>query len=326
LDNMLDLGFRNINESVLNNIAADDSTETVTVGEGDSAKEEPKYKEGDPYPTQFKCSTQTTIRCEIRQATYALRAEVFNALAAKYISVPMLFPIQQLQVKDFTDPMGTDATADTAATIGINHADSMFIVFKLGLNSRTCFINPAIQYEVNIDGKFYPREQYATIDDQRHINMLYDALNINNSLLCSVSDDLITSQQPFCHLITYGADGKKSTDTTKAYITNPDDGTKASGTINVRWHGKDNSNFMIGIPFADSEDFMGGITTTGTVQIQLRATRIGTEAQKKISFGQPTALFFEDCLLKVRAMKPEGRPQIEITNATIEQLMSGQAK
>jgi len=28
----------------------------------------------------------------------------------------------------------------------------------------------------------------------------------------------------------------------------------------------------------------------------------------------------------VRAMKPEGRPQIEITNASIEQILGGQAK
>jgi len=68
---------------------------------------------------------------------------------------------------------------------------------------------------------------------------------------------------------------------------------------------------------------MGGISTSGTVQIQLTGKRIGTAAQKAIKFGQPTALFFEDCILKIRSMKPEGRPQIEITNATIEQILGG---
>jgi len=51
---------------------------------------------------------------------------------------------------------------------------------------------------------------------------------------------------------------------------------------------------MIGIPFADSEDFMGGITTTGTVQIELRGTRIGTANQKKLNLVNQ-----QHCSLKI---------------------------
>ena len=80
---------------------------------------------------------------------------------------------------------------------------------------------------------------------------------------------------------------------------------------------------MIGVPFCDSEDFMGGISTTGTVQVELFGERVKkTTALKKY---RATAICFEDALLKIRAVKPDGRSQIEITNASIEQLMAGMA-
>ena len=78
---------------------------------------------------------------------------------------------------------------------------------------------------------------------------------------------------------------------------------------------------MIGVPFCDSEDFMGGISTSGTVQIELSGTR---DTLSEIPY-RATAICFEDALLKIRAVKPNGRSQIEITNASIEQIFAGQA-
>ena len=79
---------------------------------------------------------------------------------------------------------------------------------------------------------------------------------------------------------------------------------------------------MIGIPFCDSEDFYGGISTTGTVQIELSGER-PSDANLSTTPYTATAICFEDCLLKIRAMKPDGRSQIEITNASIEELLRG---
>ena len=78
---------------------------------------------------------------------------------------------------------------------------------------------------------------------------------------------------------------------------------------------------MIGLPFADSEDFYGGISTSGTVQIELSGER---EKLSNIQY-KATAICFEDALMKIRAVKPDGRSQIEITNASIEQLLAGMA-
>ena len=303
---MVDLGFRNIEEIVYNNI--EKVTTTKEEGTGDNKKEVTviSYK---PSTIYFEGGGQVTKNIKIKLAQYMLRMEVFNALSLKYLNVGMLFPIHQVQIRDFTQdlPVANDSDVpvryNTAATIGLTHCDTMFIVFRQNQNSRTCFINPQITYRVNIGGKFYPNETYQTFDDQRHVNLLLDSLNVNNSLLTSISKDILTSAQPFYHRIVYDAEGK--------------------GTDKKCWNGGDNSNFFIGIPFADSEDFMGGLSTTGTVQIELSGDRqVHTEA-KSVKFIAPVGIYYEDVLLKIRSQKPMGRSQIEVTTASIEQILSG---
>ena len=90
-------------------------------------------------------------------------------------------------------------------------------------------------------------------------------------------------------------------------------------------NGGDNSNFFIGIPFADSEDFMGGISTVGTVQVELAGERKVNTAIKKVKFTLPTGIYYQDAFLKIRSVKPVGRSQIEITNASIEQILGARA-
>ena len=301
-----DLGFRNIGEYPSNNIKM--TIEKVTTGDGDNAtvSEKVVYK---AVTQQFVGMIQVTKDIKIKLAQYMLRMEVFNALSLKYLNVGMLFPIHQVQIRDFTQnlPDANDSDVpvryNTAATIGLTHCDTMFIVFRRSQHSRTCFTNPQITYRVNIGGKFYPNETYQTFDDQRHVNLLLDSLNVNNSLLTSISKDILTSTQPFYHRIVYDAEGK--------------------GTDKKCWNGGDNSNFFIGIPFADSEDFMGGLSTTGTVQIELSGDRqVHTEA-KSVKFIAPVGIYYEDVLLKIRSQKPMGRSQIEVTTASIEQILSG---
>ena len=301
-----DLGFRNIGEYPSNNIKK--TIEKVTTGDGADKKEEEKvvYK---AVTQQFVGMIQVTKDIKIKLAQYMLRMEVFNALSLKYLNVGMLFPIHQVQIRDFTQnlPDANDSDVpvryNTAATIGLTHCDTMFIVFRQNQNSRNCFINPQITYRVNIGGKFYPNETYQTFDDQRHVNLLLDSLNVNNSLLTSISKDILTSAQPFYHRIVYDAEGK--------------------GTDKKCWNGGDNSNFFIGIPFADSEDFMGGLSTTGTVQIELSGDRQVDTAIRGAKFIAPVGIYYEDVLLKIRSQKPMGRSQIEVTTASIEQILSG---
>ena len=280
-------GFHNINQKMMNYLEKSNGN-VISVG-----------------PAQtWTCDGSECVanRCKIRLATYLLKIDLFNALAAKYVQVPLIFPIQKIQIKDFTNNLeAKEGSFTTANTICLKHCDAMFTVFKKDVHARTCFENPFIECRFNVDGKFYPREDLRTYDDERFINTVFDALNINNSLVTSIHEDLRTSLQPFYEQQNYGMNGARAKDPTKI------------------WCNKDYSNFMIGIPFCDSDDFMGGISTTGAVQIEMSGKRGYLQTLKWMA----TTICFEDAFLKIRAMKPDGRPQIEITNATIEQIAMG---
>ena len=298
----IDLGFRNINQDMKNQI------KLTFVNDDETANDNGLRLNAVAIASQkFECNGDGCYanNCKIRLATYLLKMDVFNALAAKYIQVPLIFPIQTVQIKDFTQELlGAEGTFNTANTLALKHCDAIFTVFRDGEYARTCFENPFIKFQFNVDGKIYPREQNQTFEDERFLNMTMDALNINNSLLTSLGKDLRSSLVPY----------------TVRYDSNN------NGTVITKkeiWTAADYSNFMIGVPFCDSEDFMGGISTTGTVQIELFGERVKhTAALKKY---KATAICFEDALLKIRAVKPNGRPQIEITNASIEQLAAGLA-
>jgi hypothetical protein len=78
---------------------------------------------------------------------------------------------------------------------------------------------------------------------------------------------------------------------------------------------------MLDIPFADSDDFMGGISTANaTIQIQLTGHRAASGFNAAVPFGQPTMIITQDCLLKIWGFKSSVRKQIEITHETIEQI------
>ena len=70
---------------------------------------------------------------------------------------------------------------------------------------------------------------------------------------------------------------------------------------------------------------MGGISSNGaTVQIELIGDRDGIcDTVNDENYTEaPVAVFLEDKLLKIYSMKPPGKPQIQITNATLDQIVA----
>ena len=249
---------------------------------------------------KFTCTTSTTDKCHIRLAETVVRMDVYNQVLSRFINQPMLFPIQSIISKDFSGKMPDAGPINLTMTNALNHCNSMFIVFKKSHDDRTCFENPMIKWQVNIDGKFFPREEYQTYNDHKNMNLFLDATNFNGNGLFSVPNDIYHSLQPFVTSWKYTAAGQGSE--TKTFVP------------------KDRSNFAIGIPFCEDDTFQAGIHSGGTVQVELRGSRTGIFP--KMYTTSPTGLYVEDCILKLRAVKPSGEPQIASTHATPEQLLS----
>ena len=291
----LDFGFHNLNQHCNFIIYFNDVTDKDGKVTGIAAVHD---------DVTFKCIEQTTDKVEIHTAYYMLHMDIANALAARYMNVPLIFPVQKIESKDFTTNLATgDSEINTALTIQLKHADGMAVVFKRNVNSHSCFDNPQIEYQFTIDGKTYPRRPYHTVDDLRNLNQTLDFLNFNNLATTSIDKDLANSLQPYYLLYTYDADG-------------------SAGGMSAMYHSADRSNFLLGIPFADGADFQGGLSTNGTIQIQLRGKRLEGREHEDEVYGQPVALFTEDAILKIRTVKPPGTPQISITSASLDQVLA----
>jgi hypothetical protein len=228
--------------------------------------------------------------------------DVYNQVLQRFIAQPMLFPIQTIISKDFSGamPVQNGGAITMAQTSALNHCNSMFVVFKKSNQDRTCFENPMIRWQVNVDGKFFPREEYQTYDDPRNMNLFLDATNFNGNGLFSAPNDIYHSLQPYLKVNKYADNGNL----TAQHIYSP----------------KDRSNFAIGIPFCEDNTFQTGMHTGGTVQVELGGSRSSIFAQ--MYTVNPTALYVEDCILKLRSVKPSSEPQISFTHATPEQLLS----
>ena len=256
----------------------------------------------------FSANTSTLKKFHLYLAKYMLKMDVYNQLEYNYLQFPLLFPIQTITNVKFTSALGQSSHFTLQNTATLSHCDTVFVVFPSDVNSRTCFTNPEISSQLNINGKYYPREAYSTINDPRFFNMELDALNINNNPLVSISEDVNNSINPYRIYTEYDS-ANQSTYRTYSSV-----------------YDKDRSNFFIGVPLSTDEDFMGGISSNGsTVQIELVGDRtsISNLINQENWTQPPEAIFLEDKLLKIYSMKPPGKKQIDITNATLEQIAAG---
>ena len=255
----------------------------------------------------FTCSTSTTKKCHIMLAETVVRMDVYNQVLSRFINQPMLFPIQTIVSMDFTGKLLTGKSSVTLAmTNALNHCNSMFIVFRPSNLTRTCFENPMLEHwQVNIDGKFFPRESYQSYNDRRNMNMFLDATNFNGNGLFSVPNDIYHSLQPYLSELQYNTGGQ-----------NADQPTEIK-----RFTVKDRSNFALAVPFCEDDTFQAGMHSGGSVQVELRGQR-SDMFQNMYATASPTAIYVEDCILKLRAVKPSGEAQIAYTHATPEQLLS----
>lgn len=255
----------------------------------------------------IRCSASTLNKFHLYQAVYMIKMDVYNSLEMNYLQIPLLFPIQTVSNTKFTYPMGRSQHFTLQNTATLSHCDTIFVVFPENSNERTVSYNPEIKAHLSINGKYYPREELSTGKaDPRFINLIYDALNINNNPLMTPGQDVVASINPYVKKVRYDFTNNWKCDLYK-------------------FTAGDRSNFVFAVPLSTDEDFMGGISSNGaTVQIELIGDRdsISDTINTTNHTEAPVAIFLEDKLLKIYSMKPPGKPQIQITNATLDQIVA----
>jgi len=210
---------------------ADDGTLTVTHSAGEVCR-----------CTRMQCNT-----VESNLATFQLRADVVEELKAKYVERPLTFPVNFFTINRFAG-RPTMANLSHILSTTVNNCDTLFLLIPNTPNSLTCFFNPFIKGFQLDAGPYgtYPSQPMDTFNDIRFINMVADALNVNNSVLTSFNKDCDSS---FCisrRVFDWGVNAANNNNANKFVFKN------VAG---------DKSNFFIGIPFSVDNDYQGGMSS-----------------------------------------------------------------
>jgi hypothetical protein len=164
----------------------------------------------------------------------------------------------------------------------VNNCDTLFLLVPNTPNSLTCFYNPFItnfQLDAGPYGT-YPSQPMKTYNDVRFINMVADALNVNNSVLTSFNKDCDSSFCLSSWIFDWTSKDNAKNETANKYVF-------GLGLT-------DKSNFFIEIPFSVDNDYQGGMKSpSSSIVFKVSGQAQPTEA-KTIHRHTPTVCKWTD--------------------------------
>ena len=271
---LVHFGFHHLNEPMRNRFKINEATGAVEI----------------LLPQVWRCENHETVIRGIDTRHFMVRSDLAHELRAEYKNFPLLLPMMTVEYNNFTSKLGNAESIQPTCSAQLLYADAAYIVYKSdSLISKQCFVNPFARYQLNIGSNHYPPVKIRTVNDLKEVDQTNDALNLNNSLLGCVSDDVATSMQPFTKVRTH-----------------------ESNTF--KWTTGDMSTFVSAIPFTDSGIFQGGLSHKGDVMLMIERLH-HPEVPRKCSvvhLAEPVLVTTQERLLAIYSERPEHAPQVQI--------------
>ena len=247
-----------------------------------------------------------TERVMLNSAQFALQFPVYDSLKARYFTDPLAIPVCAMLYGRFSGNMSKDAGFSSTYNAAISCCEALFLLPYVNDQHHTVCRNPRWKGAfLNVSGYGnFPQQYVDTVpsgDDceafTRFHTLTLDALNINNSDLMSMTKELAAS---LC-----------SNYVNQTLVTSA--GTTYTATENS-FNSEDDTNFLFGIPFANSDDFQGGLTTNGQAQMKFQTN--GSDMQLPAEVENPalgiTAMFLVDRAILLRTLPYSEQPQVKI--------------
>jgi len=241
-------------------------------------------------PQVWRCENHETVIRGTDTRHITVRSDLARELRAEYKNFPLLLPMMRVMYNNFTSNLGSAEHIQPTCTAKLLYADATYIVYKKdSLISKQCFVNPFVRYQLNIGTNHYPLIKIRTVNDLNEVKQTNDALNLNNSLLGCISNDVATSMQPFTRLKTHNNN-------------------------TFKWTTGDMSTFVTAIPFTDSGIFQGGLSHSGDVMLTIERLHHPEVPVKcaSIPLAEPVLVTTQERLLAIYSERPEHAPQVQI--------------
>jgi hypothetical protein len=184
--------------------------------------------------------------CETDINCFGLNQVVYDGLVARYSQKVLTFPTQTIQFSNMSAKL-TSASAKAVQTITPRFVDTIFLLFPLKASHRSIFYNPYFStFQLGCAGYGqFPSLAFGTIKEPRLVEMVTNALNLNNDT-CGLSKDVLNSLM---------LDQTGGTPTGLNFLSD------------------DRSNFLIGIPTKTDNTFQQGQTSNTPINYELTITQ-----------------------------------------------------
>ena len=229
--------------------------------------------------------TPRITECKSHLACFGLDINIYNQLAARYEQTALSFPIQTLTFHqmngriDHSKWTSGGGQASVSATAVPRFVDSIFFLFPLDANHRTCYDNIlSTDYQLKMGGYgTFPEVTYSSWSPE-FLEVSANVFNVNNDLT-GFNKDVVRS------LIQngYNQTGFTSFDT---------------------------SNFVLSVPTSTDNTFQQGQTSNTTINYQLQL-KLAPESPilSSASSCVPMIGFLKDSVLAIQR-RPGGAPPI----------------
>lgn len=121
-------------------------------------------------------------KCESVINCFGIASDVYDALVMRYVETPLTFPTQTLSFAPLANVLKNGSGA-SSITLTPRFVDSLFVLFPLKQNCRTCYKNPQLTgYQIQCGGYgSLPSIMHGTNDNDAALTMeeLQNALNVN---------------------------------------------------------------------------------------------------------------------------------------------------
>ena len=219
-------------------------------------------------------------RCESHLAHFGLHPDIYNQLAAHYMSPnpSLTFPIQTMSFHQMNGTLQGTGTCTPTLTAVPRFVDSIFILFPLTADHHTCFDNVmADNYQLNMGGYgAFPAVQYQSWSPE-FLEVSSNVFNVNNDLT-GFSKDVLKS------LVNH-------TNNTKGFYSN------------------DTSNYVLAIPTSTDNTFQQGQTSNTTINYHLKMNIDSSSPYYNKSSCSPIICFLKDSALAIQ-LRGNGAPPV----------------
>jgi hypothetical protein len=268
----------------------------TTNDQGETVTATPGYLKSKQVTVSVVNSSLNIPRLDSIIYCFGIADALYQGLKARYTNMTLTFPTQILNITSMSNILN-QLSCKSSQTITPRFIDTIFLLFPITAEYRTIFKNPRFfQFQLTCGGfGQYPDVQFGTFAEPRLIEMVQNALNLNNNSV-AINKEVLDSLMDFtCKAPPY-----------------------------TGWVPSDRTNFLIAIPMETDGTFQQGQTSATPINYELIVSQYVDENTYGSATNRPPLIaLLQDATISIQVMADGSPALVEVGPFDITSPVSG---